>query len=192
MKEILLAFIPIFVAIDCIGTLPIFLALTHDVKKKDRPKIILESMLTALCLAVGFIFLGKFIFKLLNVTVGDFMVAGGFVLFSIAIIDLINPGKQRVAAVEGVGAVPLGTPLIVGPGVLTTSLILIDQYGLYATLMAVLLNILLTGLVFSSADILIKILGENGSRALSKVTALFLTAIAVMMIRKGVILILNM
>lgn len=186
IKNIFLAFIPIFVAVDAIGVLPIFVSLTHGIKKKERGQIILRSMITALCLAVGFIFLGKAVFKLLNIAMGDFMIAGGVILFSIALIDLINPGKRRRIPTNELGVVPLGTPLIVGPAVLTTSLIIIDEYGMPPTLISVFLNILLAGYIFSLSEIMIKHLGEAGSKALSKVTSLLLAAIAVMMIRKGI------
>ncbi|MFA5087720.1 MAG: MarC family protein [Candidatus Omnitrophota bacterium] len=185
-KDIFLAFIPIFVAVDAIGVLPIFVNLTHGLSKKDKSRIVMQSIWTALCLAVTFIFLGKIIFRLLGITMGDFMVAGGAILFCIAIIDLLRPGKDRRAPEKELGAVPIGTPLIVGPAVLTTSLIIIDQYGLLATLLAVSVNILLAGIIFSWSDILIKSLGQAGSRALSKVMSLLLAAIAIMMIRKGV------
>ena len=192
IKNLLLAFIPIFVAVDAIGVLPIFVSLTQGLKKEEKSRIIFQSMLTAICLAVGFIFLGKIVFKLLGITLGDFMVAGGAILFCIAIMDIINPGKKRRIPSNELGAVPLGTPLIVGPAVLTTSLIIIGEYGLYATLFSVLVNVILAGIVFSLSGILIRILGEAGSKALSKITSLLLAAIAIMMIRKGVAQIFNL
>jgi len=190
LKNTLLAFIPIFVAVDAIGVLPIFVSLTERVTPKERTKIIMQSMLTALCLAICFILVGKAIFRLLGITIGDFMVAGGAILFSIAIIDIINPVKKRRIPVEELGAVPLGTPLIVGPAVLTTSLVMVPQYGLLPTMVSVLANILLAGLIFSSSSALIKTLGESGSKALSKIMSLLLAAIAIMLIRKGLVLIL--
>ncbi len=186
IKSIFLAFIPVFVAVDAIGVLPIFVSFTQGLMKREQLQVILKSMITALCLAVGFIFLGKAVFRLLNITIGDFMIAGGVVLFSIAVIDIVNPGKRRRLPARELGAVPLGTPLIVGPAVLTTSLIIIAEYGIYATLISVFINILLAGLIFSMSGILIKSLGEAGTKALSKVTSLLLAAIAVMMIRKGI------
>lgn len=192
IKNLLLAFIPIFVAVDAVGVLPIFVSLTQELKKEEKSRIIFQSMLTAICLAVGFIFLGKIIFKLLGITLGDFMVAGGAILFCIAIMDIINPGKRRRIPSNELGAVPLGTPLIVGPAVLTTSLIIIGEYGLYATLFSVLANVILAGIVFSLSGILIRLLGEAGSKALSKITSLLLAAIAIMMIRKGVAQIFNL
>lgn len=191
LKNLLLAFIPLFVAVDAIGVLPIFISLTENVKNREKLDIIIRSVTTAVCLAIGFIFLGKATFKLLNITIADFMIAGGILLFCIAIIDLLNPTKKRRIPTSELGFVPLGTPLITGPAVLTTSLLMLDTYGLSVTLAAVLLNILLAGIIFLSAGVLIKILGVAGSRALSKVTSLLLAAIAVMMIRKGVVLIIG-
>lgn len=192
MKNILLAFIPIFVAVDAIGVLPFFVSFTRGISRKEKKSVIIQSVITALCLAVGFIFLGKAVFRLLNITVGDFMIAGGTVLFCIAIIDILNSGKKRRIPPKELGAVPIGTPFIVGPAVLTTSLIIVADYGLFATLVSVFINVLLAGLIFSFSHVFIKVLGEAGSKALSKVMALLLAAIAVMMIRKGVLLFIGM
>jgi len=144
-------------------------------------------MITATGLAVFFVFLGRAVFNFLGISVADFMIAGGAILFSIAIIDIINPGKKRRIPSKELGAVPLGTPLIVGPAVLTTSLMIISEFGTTITLFSVIINVLLAGLIFSLSGFLIRILGEAGSKALSKVTSLLLAAIAVMMIRKGII-----
>lgn len=187
MNDVLLAFIPIFVAVDPIGLLPIFVGLTQDVDRAYRRKIIVLSLITATCLAVGFILLGKIIFQILGITVGDFMIAGGAVLFCISIKDLFNSEKVNKLPVDELGAVPIGTPLVVGPAVLTTSLMMLDAHGMVATLIAVLANLLLVGVVFSCADGMIKVLGHAGSRVLSKVTSLLLAAIAIMMIRKGIV-----
>lgn len=184
-NEIFLAFIPLFVAVDPIGLLPVFVALTHRVTKKEKRKIIVQSVVTALSLAIAFIFLGKWVFRVMGITVWDFMIAGGVILLCLSISDLLQPWKERHNIPEGLGAVPLGTPLIVGPAVLTTSLIIIDQYGVAATVISVVLNICLVGVTFVWSDLLIRILGQAGARALSKIMALFLAAIAVMMIRKG-------
>lgn len=184
--NIALAFIPLFVAVDAIGIAPIFVSLTVNFEQKDKNKIILQSMLTAICLAIGFIFLGKAVFKLMGISIGDFMVAGGSILFCIAIIDILSQTKQRHIPAGELGAVPLGTPLIVGPAVLTTSMLIVSQYGLSATIISVIVNILLAGLILKLSSFLIKALGESGSKALSKIMSLLLASIAVMLIRKGV------
>ena len=188
LKNILLSFIPLFVAVDAIGVLPIFVSLTEGIDKQQKNKIVVQSMVTAFLLAVGFILIGKLVFRLLGITLGDFMVAGGALLFCIAIIDIVNPTKDRRMPVKDLGAVPIGTPLIVGPAVLATSLVIISEYGLLPTIIAVIGNILFAGLIFSGSYWLIKGLGEAGTKALSKIMSLLLAAIAVMLMRKGILL----
>lgn len=192
MKEILLAFIPIFVAVDAIGVLPIFVSFTEGLDRKKRAKIILQSVITAVCIAMIFVYLGKAVFRFLKITIGDFMVAGGILLFCIAIIDIIDPTKKRNIPADELGFVPLGTPLITGPAVLTTSLIILDAYGMGPTLISILSNVILAGVIFLLSDFLIKILGIAGTRALSKIMSLLLAAIAVMMIRRGIVYMLAM
>jgi len=188
LKNFLLAFIPIFVAVDAIGVLPIFVSFTEGLKRREKTKIIFDSIITAICVALSFIFLGKAIFRFLGITISDFMIAGGIILFFIAIIDTITSEKKRRLPGRELGAVPLGTPLIVGPAVLTTSLIIISEHGVQATLLSVVINVLIAGLIFSSSDILLRFLGDGGTKALSKVANLLLAAIAVKIIRKGIVL----
>lgn len=185
LTNILMAFIPVFVAVDAIGTLPILLSLTQGLDRRLKHRIILQSMLTALCLAVGFILVGKLVFRALGILMGDFMIAGGAILFCLAIIDIVNPIKRRRMPDSDFGVVPLGTPLLAGPAVLTTSMLAVSEYGLLPTLISVVVNILLAGLLFRFSLVLIKLLGESGAKAMSKVSNLLLAAIAVMLIRKG-------
>ena len=191
VKNFLLAFIPICVAVDAFGVLPIYISLTQGLDRETRNKIVRQSVITASLLAFGFIFLGKFIFRLLGITIGDFMIAGGVILFCIALLDILKPGKQRRYPPDDVGAVPIGTPLITGPAVLTTSLVMMDQYGWLATLLAVLANVILAGVAFCGADMVTRRLGLTGIRAFSKVMALLLAAIAVVMVRKGILLVIR-
>jgi multiple antibiotic resistance protein len=187
LRNTLLAFIPIFVAVDVIGVIPIFIGFTLDVTYSRKRRIILRSMATAGALSVAFVFLGKAIFKFLGIEIYDFMIAGGAVLFCIAILDLITAEKKRRAPGEELAVVPLGTPLLAGPALLTTSLLMVDTYGLAATLVSVVVNVLLAGVILAFSGTLMKLMGEAGAKALSKVTSLFLAAIAVMLIRKGIL-----
>lgn len=185
LNNILLSFIPLFVAVDAIGVMPVFVSLTEGLERKERYKIIIQSMITAAGLAVGFVLVGRLVFRVLGIAMGDFMIAGGVVLFCLAIIDIVNPIKRRRVPGTELGAVPLGTPLIAGPAVLTTSILIVNEYGLFAAMFSILSNILLCGLVFRISSLLMKLLGTSGSKALSKVFSLLLAAIAVMLIRKG-------
>jgi multiple antibiotic resistance protein len=185
LKNIFLSFLPLFVAVDAFGLLPIFVSLTEGLEKSEKTRVIIQSMLTATGLAVGFILIGKLVFRLLGITIGDFMIAGGAILFCLAITDIINQVKKRRIPGKELGVVPIGTPLLVGPAVLTTTLVIVSQYGLLSTIVSVMVNILIAGLIFSLSSRLIHFLGEAGSKALSKITSLLLAAISVMLIRKG-------
>ena len=188
MNDFLLAFIPVFVAVDPIGVLPIYISLTHDMAAPEKRRVIVQSMLTAAGLTIGFVFLGRAVFSLLGITVGDFLVAGGAILFCIAIIDIITSERERRKPGEELGIVPLGTPLVAGPALLTTTLLLVDQHGVPATVIAVVANLLITGALFWASRWVLALLGEPGTRALSKLTNLFLAAIAVMMVRRGLMM----
>jgi multiple antibiotic resistance protein len=185
LQNTLLSFIPLFVAVDAIGVLPIFVSLTEGLEEKARTKVILQSMCTAIGLAIGFVLVGKLVFKFLGITIGDFMIAGGAILFCLAIIDMVSATNERRVPGPELGAVPLGTPLIAGPAVLTTSMLVVSQYGILPTVISLVANILLAGLLMRLSSSLMSFLGEAGSKALSKITSLLLAAIAVMLMRKG-------
>ncbi len=185
MKEFVLAFVPILIAVDPIGILPIFIGLTEGMDTKARRRAIRDSIVTASLLAVGFVFLGKSLFGLLGITMNDFLVAGGVLLFMIATLDLVS-GRKMTREVGAIGVVPLGTPLIVGPAVLTTALMLVDILGVKITLAAVFANVVLAGLMLFCASAMTRHLGQTGIRAVSKIVSVILAAFAVMMIRKGI------
>src|SRR5437763_1879178 len=112
MKTFWLCFVPLFVAVDAIGILPLFLNLTSGVDEKKLNRIVFQSVVTALAVALAFCALGEFILGLLNITVSDFMVAGGALLFALSLYDLVAVEKPHHRIdVRGLGAVPVGVPL---------------------------------------------------------------------------------
>ncbi len=185
-KPFLISLIPLMVALDAPGTLPIYMAMTEGLKKHERQRIVRQSILTALLITIGFTFLGRAVFAALAITVEDFMIAGGIVLLVIAITDIVRAGEKKYALSTSFGVVPLGTPLIAGPATLTTTLILVGNYGFAPVIMSVVVNILFAWIIFAQADRIIRLIGINGSRAFAKVAALLLAAIAVKMIRSGI------
>lgn len=187
MDKFLLSFIPIFVAMDAIGILPMFIGFTEHLKSKEKQKIVLQSIITAFLIGVVFLFLGKWIFKILGVLVADFKIAGGAVLLAISLRDILQYEKSVKLPSETMGAVPIGTPLVVGPAVLTTIVILLDSYGPAITVLSFIINLVIVWITFSYATMISAFLGKAGSKAFSKIASLLLAAIAVMMIRKGVI-----
>jgi len=187
MESFWLCFVPLFVAVDAIGGLPLFINLTEDIEAKEVRRIVLQSMITALIVALLFIIGGTLILRLLGVTVPDFMIAGGTLLFVISIRDILSTEKRSyVVDPESMGAVPIGVPLITGPAVLTTSLLLINEHSLLMTATAISVNILIAGVVFYFSPFINKVLGKTGSKTVSKITSLLLAAIGVMIVRRGV------
>lgn len=187
MANFLLTFIPIFVAMDAIGVLPFVIGFTEHLKKREKQKIVTQSIITAFLIGIVFLFLGKWIFEILGVYVSDFKIAGGLVLLVLSLRDLLQHEKFHKLSPDTLGAVPIGTPLVTGPAVLTTIIILLDLYGMALTVASFIVNLIIVWIVFSYAAQISDFLGKAGSKAISKIASLLLAAIAVMMIRKGVI-----
>lgn len=189
-----LAFIPIFVAVDAIGNIPVFISLTGGMSKRQRNKIIGESVSTAALLAIIFMITGKWVLQLLGITIPDFQIAGGALLFVIA-VRLLLPGARAIALTDGhnkdIGVFPLGTPLITGPAVLTTTLMMLDSQGVIPTFVSLILNMFIAWITLVKADAVIKLIGDSGTRAFSKIMYILLAAISIMMIRKGIIVIIG-
>jgi multiple antibiotic resistance protein len=179
------SFIPILVAMDAPGVLPLFVGMTDGLGKQERRSIVRQSILTAFLVTVGFMLLGRWIFNALGILVEDFMIAGGVVLLIIAITDIVRAGEKRAEPSPTLGVVPLGTPIIAGPAVLTTSLVLQGTHGYLPVLLSLVANLLIAWIIFVLADRIIKVVGINGSRAFAKVASLILAAFAVKMIRSG-------
>ena len=187
----MLCFVPTFIAVDAVGVLPMFAGLTQGVAPLAVHKIIRQSLAAATAVALAFLAAGNAIFRFLGITVADFMIAGGLLLLIISISDLLTTDKrQRRVDPASLGVVPLGVPLITGPAVLTTSLLLLHEHGLVPTTAAIITNILIAGIVFWFAERLQRLLGRTGATALSKISSLLLAAIGVMMVRKGLVLVL--
>jgi multiple antibiotic resistance protein len=190
LKEFWLCFVPLFVAVDALGVLPIFASLIGAAEAGQVNRLIRTSIITALCVALPFIFLGEWVLRLLGITVADFMIAGGIILLMLSVRDLLSTEKRSVAAnLEELGPVPLGVPLIVGPAVLTTIMLLVRQRGFVLTAIATIINIGIAGAVFVFSGRIMGFMGAGGSQIASKIANLLLAAIAIMLIRKGIIIV---
>jgi multiple antibiotic resistance protein len=187
LTKFLQAFIPLFVAIDPIGLAAIFLGLGQNIAAERRQKIADQAVWTGGLVALGFLFLGKSIFAALGISVGDFQIAGGLILFILAAKDLVQSAAEPEKLPEDFGVVPLGMPLIAGPASITTLLVLAQNQaiGLVVTLVALAVNLILVVLALHYSEWLGRKVGATGMRAISKIIAMLLAAIAVSMIRQG-------
>lgn len=184
IRDTLYAFIPLFVAIDIFAVIPIFVSMTERMSREKRFAIERDSVITALAVGLSFIGVGEGIFRVLNITENDFKIAGGLILLIFAVLDLM--GYTRTRGQSGkLGVVPLGVPLIVGPAVLTTILVLVDHYGIVPTVISFIVNLAIVWLSFRVSGRILSVFGKGGIMAISKVMALLLASIAVMLIRIG-------
>ena len=181
----LLAFIPLFIAIDVVGILPIFMSLVDGIEKPQKTKIINQSVITALSVSIGFLALGKFVFSVLGIEIYDFKMAGGLLLLVFAINDLLFSEKGKRTITPTMGVVPLGIPLVVGPAVLTSIIVTVDTYGYIPTVTSLVVNLIIVWVVFLKSNFIYRLMGDGGSKAFAKVASLLLAAIAVMMVRRG-------
>ncbi len=194
LEPFVLTFIPIFVAVDAIGNIPIFVAMAEGMTRKQKHRVVLESVATATSLAIIFMFAGRMVLRFIGITVPDFQVAGGILLFVISTQLLLAGGKTLHTASHSkdVGVFPLGTPLITGPAVLTTTLMMLDSFPWYYTFVSLLANMLVVWITLAKADTIINGIGVNGTRAFSKIMYILLAAIGVMMVRKGILGVLSL
>lgn len=186
LNAFLQSFIPIFVAMDSPGTLPLFVGMTEELKRSERKRTVRQSIVTAFLVTVGFVLVGRAVFNALGILVEDFMIAGGIVLLIIATTDVVRAGERKFVPSTTFGVVPLGTPIIAGPAVLTTTLALQGDYGYLPVLLSLIVNLLIAWVIFAQSERIIRIVGINGSRAFAKVASLILAAFAIKMIRSGI------
>lgn len=187
LTKFLLAFIPLFVAIDPIGLVAIFLGLGQNIPAERRQKIADQATWTGGLVALGFLFLGQSVFRALGISVSDFQIAGGLILFILAAKDLVQSAAEPEKLPEDFGVVPLGMPLIAGPASITTLLVLTQNQalGLAVILVALAVNLVLVVLAMHYSAWLGRKVGATGLRAISKIISMLLAAIAVSMIRQG-------
>lgn len=188
METFLLAFIPLFVAIDPIGTLPLFLGLTEGYSRHEKKVLAGQAVVTALVIGLIFGAAGHYIFSLLGITSSDFKIAGGLLLLIFSVREIFgNTPKLTEGPTRDnmIGIVPIGIPLIAGPAMITTLLILQDMHQFPIVISALLANLIITFTLFVYSDRIIHKTGEAFGKAAAKVVAIFLAAIGIMMIRKG-------
>ncbi len=186
-SKFIAVFIPLFIAIDGFGILPIFFHLTEDMTSDERNRIALSSVFTGFVLAISFMVLGDLIFQLLGITVADFMVAGGILLLVISVNDIVKGSGFKETGKKTLGVVPIGTPLITGPATLTTCLVLVSKYGYLLVSISLLINLAILYFIFRYSEIVKKFAGVDGLKGLGKIISLLLAAIAVKFIREGLL-----
>jgi multiple antibiotic resistance protein len=191
-QPFILSFIALFVAIDVMAVIPLYMTLTERLNDLQRRRLLNQALLTAGAVALLFLLLGNFVFRIFGITEADFKVGGGIVLLTISVLDLVTPNSdERRGASSEVGVVPIGIPLIIGPAALTSILVSSNSYGFLVTLLSLISNLIIVWIVFNNSKRIRQLIGDGASAAMAKVASLFLAAIAVAMIRSGIMYFIN-
>jgi len=185
LAAVALAFVPLFVAIDVPGVMPIFVGMTTEIEDRRRRRIISQATIVSAAIAFTFALSGLAIFRLLSIQVQDFQIGGGLLLFCYAIVDILATGRRMRRNDAAVGIVPLATPLIARPALLTTIILMQAQHGQAVTLAALTANLALVYLGLRSAEWFSARIGREVLGGISKVFMVLLAGIGVMMVRQG-------
>jgi multiple antibiotic resistance protein len=181
--------IALFVVIDPIGNVPLFIALTEKMEKNERKAVSKIAIVTAAILLTIFAIAGSEILIIFGITIYSFMVAGGILLFIVS-IELLTHGTWRFGGGTGrdadkSGVVPLAFPLLAGPGAITSVMISFQSAGLIVTMLSIIIVIVITYIVLRLVNPIYKILGRRGSMIFTRIFAVLIAAIAVQYIVQG-------
>jgi multiple antibiotic resistance protein len=178
--EVLKVTMVLFAVIDIIGSIPAILNLKRNVGSIDAFKASWVSLL----IMVVFLFVGQSILNIIGITVGDFAIAGSFVLFFIALEMILGIKIYRDEVPSTASVVPLAFPLIAGTGTLTTLLSIRAEYSLLSILIAIIINVIVVYVVLKNLNLLERILGIGGIAIIKKVFGIVLLALAIKLFRK--------
>ena len=195
------AVVSIFAIVDPVGALPFFVALTEGLSKEDRLLVLRRAVFVLAAVLALFALLGRFLFAVFGFTLGAFEIAGGILLFLVA-FDMLQgemtrtkftPQDREAAAArrDEIAVVPLGIPLLAGPGAISTVMIYEgsasgDPWIIVATFVAILVTACATFVILRFGDPIFRRLGRIGVMAMSRVLGLILAALGVQFVLNGV------
>ncbi|HEX6671842.1 MAG TPA: MarC family protein [Nitrososphaeraceae archaeon] len=186
-NDIITSVIALFVVIDPIGNIPLFIAFTKKLEKAEHKTVSKTAIITAAALLLLFGIAGTQILGLFGITIFSFMIAGGTLLFIIA-IELLTYGEWRFVSKvkEDIGVVPIAFPLLAGPGSITAVIISYQTSGFLITFFSIIIVMTITYVILRMVNPIYKILGNRGSMIVSRVFAVIIAAIAVEYIVEGI------
>jgi multiple antibiotic resistance protein len=195
-----LALSSIFFLVDPFAALPTFLAVTAGANSQRRRKMAWKASVTALVVLSAFAVAGQYIFKMFGITLPAFEIAGGVILLLIG-LDMLEAKRSptqesheeaaAAARKEDAGIVPLGIPMLAGPGAITSVMVLVGQVQNRWQMVAILASIFITAaicyVVLGNSDRVARALGETGVRILVRIMGLLLVALAVQYFVNGMV-----
>ncbi len=186
--DLLKSVISLFVVVNPIGKVPIFITLTEKMEKQNKKLVSKNAIITTAVLLTVFAVAGIQLLSIFGISIFSFMIAGGILLFIIS-IEFLTHGEwrfSRSSASGDSGIVPLAFPLLAGPGAITTVILSLQAYGWIVSIVSIAFVVLVTYLILELGNPLLRILGRRGSLVTTRVFAILLAAIAVQYVVEGI------
>jgi multiple antibiotic resistance protein len=187
----------IFFIVDPLGNIPIFLSVTEGASQEERKRVALRSSVATFCILVVFALVGKWILRAFQVTISSFQIAGGILIFIIALSMLearrsrtkTTPEEEHERPGEDVSIFPLAIPMMSGPAAITTVMVLMNLSTTMTQKILVLLAIFLTSisayLILRTSRHVLYVLGQTGLNVLARLMGLILAVISVQFVIDG-------
>lgn len=188
--DIFKIFITFFIIMDPFVSGIYFLSVSKDWSDEEKKKAVNQSTFIAGATLFGFLLVGQAILWMLGISLYSFKIAGGIILLLIAIRAFMGSflmGEKKEITDKQASILIIGVPLITGPGVLTTAIIMSGKYGLFFAFIGAIIALALTWVCLKFAEKLSKRIGETGMNITSRIMNLFLAAIAVEFITHGIL-----
>lgn len=183
----------LFAIVNPVGSVPIFLQFTRGMAAETKRKVFQTAVFTSAAILFLFILAGKWILvHFFQIQLYDLMAAGGLLLLIIAVDQLIFGALVRSVLATGkqdtrsLGAVPMACPILAGPGAMMTVLVTYSEYGFFVALVSIIIVLAVTWLLLYFIDTIYRFLGETVCLVLSKILSLFLAAIGIHLLMKGI------
>jgi multiple antibiotic resistance protein len=181
------SFLTLFIIVDVLGNIPIFLSISARMTKTQRQKMLTRAVFASFWLLITFTLLGDFFFKFFGVSLDSFRIAGGILLLVISLkILLVGTWEEKQIDPESSGVVPIAFPLLAGPGAITQVIISTKQYGFLITFISILLVSIINYFVLKKIDSIYKFMGKSGSIVISRLMSVMIAGISVDFIVKGI------
>jgi multiple antibiotic resistance protein len=184
-------FVTLFVIMDPPGTIPIFLSLTGGRPQKVRKRIALQAAIVAFLVIVAFALFGQTILDYLGITLPALQLAGGLLLLLVALELLTGRGDEPAQRGDvNVALVPLGTPLLAGPGAIVATMVFVQRVDELGDLLAVAAAIVAVHIVLwltmRFSIVIIRVIRDSGVVLITRIAGLLLSAIAVQLVAEAV------
>nr|KJR74388.1 MAG: antibiotic resistance protein MarC [Thermoproteus sp. AZ2] len=186
--DFLTSIIALYVIVDPLGNIPIYLSLTKDMDRRAARRILVVSVAVATAVLLIFALTGLWVLSYFDVGLSDFLVASGIILLAFSIQDFLKP-LEEASAVEKLtperAVVPLAVPFLAGPAAITYVITLSKEIGILYTIIVIFIVAMLTFITLLSSRLLLKILGRLGVLVIEKIILLLAAAVGIALIREG-------